>query len=52
MTEYLKNIIATFYWIFAITYTFTKWGIIWGIISIVLPIFPMIDLAKYLINML
>jgi hypothetical protein len=38
------------YWIFAVVYTFMKWGFWWGMLSIVLPIFPMIDLCKHIIE--
>lgn len=38
------------YWLFAIVYTFMVWGFGWGLLSIILPIFPMIDLVKYLIK--
>ena len=36
------------YWLFAIVYTFIVWGFWWGVLSIILPIFPLIDLVKYL----
>lgn len=38
------------YWTFAVVYTFIKWGFLWGILSIIIPIFPMIDLVKYFLN--
>lgn len=38
------------YWLFAIVYTFMVWGFWWGLLSIILPIFPLIDLIKYLIK--
>lgn len=38
------------YWMFAVVWTFMKWGFWWGLLSIIFPIFPFIDLVKYLIN--
>lgn len=35
------------YWLFAVVYTFMKWGFWWGILCMLLPIFPFIDLVKY-----
>lgn len=46
------NFITSFtYWVFAMIYTFKVWGIGWGLLSIILPIFPLIDLAKYLVSL-
>lgn len=42
---------AQIYWLFAVVWTFMKWGMGWGFLSIILPIFPLIDLAKYLIKL-
>lgn len=36
------------YWLFATVYTFIIWGFWWGILSLFLPIFPIIDLIKHL----
>lgn len=36
------------YWLFAVVYTFIIWGFWWGLVSIILPIFPLIDLVKFL----
>lgn len=36
------------YWAFAVVYTFIVWGFWWGLLSIFVPIFPMIDLVKFL----
>lgn len=38
------------YWLFAIVYTFIVWGFWWGLLSIILPIFPIIDFVKWLIK--
>jgi hypothetical protein len=38
------------YYLFAIVYTFMVWGIGWGIVSIFVPIFPIIDLVRYFIR--
>jgi len=38
------------YYLFAIVYTFDVWGFWWGVLSLFLPIFPMIDFVKWLIN--
>lgn len=38
------------YWLFAVVWTFMKWGFWWGFLCMFFPIFPMIDLAKYLMN--
>jgi hypothetical protein len=40
--------IGELYWMFAIVYTFMKWGFWWGVLSFILPIFPIIDLIKYI----
>lgn len=34
------------YYLFAIVYTFMKWGFWWGILSFIFPIFPIIDLIN------
>lgn len=38
------------YWIFAVVYTFMVWGFWWGVLSIFLPIFPFIDLVKWMVR--
>jgi hypothetical protein len=38
------------YWIFAVVYTFIEWGFGWGLLSILIPVFPMIDLVKWILN--
>lgn len=48
----MNNLISTFYYIFSLIYTFKVWGLWWGIVGIFLPIFPLIDLAFYLFNLL
>jgi len=40
------------YYLFAIVYTFMVWGIGWGFLSILIPIFPIIDLVKVIIKLL
>lgn len=37
------------YWCFAVVYTFIKWGLLWGLVSVFVPVFPMIDLVRYLL---
>lgn len=44
------NAVGSLYWLFSLAYTFMVWGFWWGLVSIVFPIFPMIDLVKYLIH--
>jgi len=36
------------YYIFAVAYTFLFWGFWWGMLSFLLPIFPIIDFVKWL----
>lgn len=48
----MNKIIELLYYIFALVYTFKLWGFWWGLLSIVLPIFPLIDLASYLTDLL
>jgi hypothetical protein len=36
------------YWLFAVVYTFMKWGFWWGILNMFVPFAPMVDLVKYL----
>lgn len=38
---------ALIYW-FCVIYTFVVWGFGWGLLSLLFPIFPIIDLVKYL----
>lgn len=38
------------YYLFALVYTFIKWGFGWGMLCFILPIFPLIDLTKWLIS--
>ena len=38
------------YWLFAIIYAFMKWGFWQGMLSIILPIYPLIDLVQFIIN--
>ena len=47
----MNSLISLTYYIFAIIYTFKVWGIGWGVLSVLLPIFPLIDLAVYLVNL-
>lgn len=42
--------ICGLYWLFAVVWTFMKWGFWWGFLCIFIPVFPMIDLVKYLIS--
>lgn len=44
----MEKLISVLLYTFSVIYTFVVWGIGWGILSIFLPIFPMIDLVKYL----
>ena len=37
------------YWLFAVVYTFIVWGFWWGLLSIIIPIFPLIDLVTKII---
>lgn len=37
------------YWM-AVIYTFMKWGVFWGFVSLVFPIFPLIDIVKWIIK--
>jgi hypothetical protein len=45
----MKINIGGVYYLFAIVYTFLVWGFWWGLLSFVLPIFPLIDLIQYFI---
>lgn len=36
--------------LFAVVYTFIVWGFWWGLTSIFIPVFPLIDLVHYLIK--
>ena len=38
------------YWLFAVVWGFMKWGFWWGVLSIFIPILPMIDLCAYIIR--
>ena len=42
--------IRIFYYIFAVVYTFNFWGVGYGVIGLILPIFPLIDLATLLME--
>ena len=44
----MKDIIGFSFYIFSIVYTFVIWGFWWGLLSIIFPIFFIIDLAKYI----
>jgi len=46
MTKYLSTIV----YLCAVIYTFMIWGFWFGVISIVFPIFPLIDLMAWLID--
>ncbi len=46
----MKNLLSLTYYIFAIIYAFKFWGIGWGLLSIILPVFPLIDLAIFILN--
>jgi hypothetical protein len=48
----MNKIFELAYYIFSLIYTFKVWGLGWGLIGIVLPIFPLIDLANYLISLM
>lgn len=39
------------YYLFAVIYTFMKWGFWWGILNIFFPFAPLVDLANYLIKL-
>lgn len=38
------------YWLFAVVYTFIVWGFWWGILCVFIPIFPLIDLVRWIIR--
>lgn len=39
--------ISGLYYMFAVAYTFVVWGFWWGLLSIIVPIFPIIDLVRH-----
>lgn len=41
---------SSIYYLFAVVYTFIKWGFWWEILSFIIPIFPLIDLVKWIIK--
>lgn len=41
--------IGSIYWLFSLVYTFMVWGFWWSLVSIIFPIFPLIDLVKYIV---
>ena len=41
---------AKIYYLFAVIYTFMVWGFWWGVLGIILPIFPIIDLVNWIIE--
>lgn len=38
-----------YYW-FAVVYTFIVWGFGWGLVSLFVPIFPLIDFVKFIFS--
>jgi hypothetical protein len=46
----VDQVISFTWWLFAVLYTFKIWGLGWGIVSIFVPIFPLIDFAQYLVG--
>ena len=48
----MNRLIELAYYIFSIVWTFKIWGWGWAIVGIFIPVFPLIDLAKYLVNLL
>lgn len=41
--------IGGIYYLFSMIYTFMVWGFWWGVLSLICPIFPIIDLIRYII---
>lgn len=44
----MKIEIGGVYWLFAVVYSFMVWGFWWGVLSMFIPIFPIIDLVKWM----
>lgn len=42
--------IYSIYWMFAVVYTFMKWGFWWGLLNCIIPFAPMVDFIKYQIK--
>lgn len=41
--------IGGIYWLFAIVYAFMVWGFWWGLLNIILPISPLVDLVHWIV---
>lgn len=41
--------ISGIYWLFAIIYTFMVWGFWWGLLNIIIPFAPLVDLVCWII---
>lgn len=44
----MQNVIGGLIYWFMVIYTFIVWGFWWGLVSLIFPFFPIIDLVKYL----
>lgn len=42
--------IYSIYRLFAVVYTFMKWGFWWGVLNIFIPLSPLVDLVRYIIK--